>query len=184
MALENEKLDENEEEEDWIPTREEKERYVIYLHQKHKSYREIARVVHVSFSDISKIIREHYGYPEPQKDESQLSNETRALKLFDENKRPVDVAIQLGIPSDNAIIYFQKYQQLTRLSMDENCLKLSGQIQNLESERYNLECQLGYLRNQITDESRTLEYYKQQCEQTTNELVILYQRKNDALGIS
>lgn len=103
----DEDKEEEEEEEEWIPTREEKERYVVYLHGKGKSYREIGRVVHVSFSDISKILREKYGYPEPKKDDSQLRNETRALKLFEDNKEPIEVAIELDIPTEEVIGYYE-----------------------------------------------------------------------------
>ena len=41
MALEQNIDDEKGEEEDWIPTREEIERYVVHLYGKGKSYREI-----------------------------------------------------------------------------------------------------------------------------------------------
>jgi len=72
-------------EEDEFPpmTREEKERMVIYLQGKNKTIREIASLVHMSFSDIGRILRREQGYvDELKKESSQITDETQAFSLF------------------------------------------------------------------------------------------------------
>ena len=59
---------------------EEKNNLVIQLHQEGKTQREIAKTVHMSVRDISKIIRKIDGIPEEK------SIETQALDLFNRVK--------------------------------------------------------------------------------------------------
>jgi hypothetical protein len=175
-------VDGGEHEEEWIPTPDEKKQAVIYLHSKKKSYREIARVVHISFSDISRIIREKYGYEVPKKDYTQLSDETKALKLFEENKQPIEVAIDLDIPTDDAVSYYQKFQELKCLPLHDKRIKLQNEIQALESAKQNADSQLIYLKNQLSEISNTLQYYKQECEQTRNEMIVLQCQRRQLVG--
>jgi hypothetical protein len=81
----------------------EKEELVIKMHKDGKTIREIAAAVHMSFGDIGKIIR---GIDGPTNDNnnsndidlSKKSKSTQALYLFQNGKKPIDVAIELDIP--------------------------------------------------------------------------------------
>lgn len=172
MTLENGEFEEKEEE-DWIPTREEKERYVFYLYGKGKSYREIAKVVHVSFSDISRIIRAKQGYPEPKKDESQLRSETRALKLFEDNREPIEVAIELNIPTEEALGYYQSYQELKSSTLTNYYEQVKNEVGQIENAKQNVNLQLNQLRTQATEQNKALQYFMHQVEEKKNELFIL-----------
>src|SRR5262245_13782890 len=79
----------------------EKEQLVIQLYQEVKTIRDIASAVHMSFGDIGKIIKRTDGQMDDDNIGSNLSNkskETKALYLFENGKRPIDVAIELDIP--------------------------------------------------------------------------------------
>jgi len=84
--------------------REEKHELVSQLYKEGKTMREISKEVHMSFSDISSIIKKLNGDLEPKRKE--ISKESLALKLFRKGKDPVDVAITLDLsPSAVAEIY-------------------------------------------------------------------------------
>ena len=74
-------------------TQKEKETLVIELYKQGQTRREIAKVVHMSFSRISQIINRFEGVNSEGKDP--LSKETKALKLFSKGKDLVYVAINL-----------------------------------------------------------------------------------------
>jgi hypothetical protein len=136
-------------------------------------------VVHISFSDISRIIREKYGYEIPKKDYTQLSDETKALKLFEENKPPIEVAIDLDIVTEDAVKYYQKFQELKCLPLYDKRLKLQNEIETLESAKHSANAQIEQIKYQISELSNTHQYYKQECEQLRNELIVLQcQRRN------
>jgi hypothetical protein len=86
----------------------EKEQLVIKLHQHGKTIRDIASAVHMSFSDIGKIIKRIDGRTENDisTNLSNKSKETKALWLFEQKKRPIDIAIELDI-SYNEVIDLQ-----------------------------------------------------------------------------
>jgi hypothetical protein len=76
----------------------EKEKLVIRLHKEGKTIRQIAHTVHLSFSDIGKIIRKING--QNNKDGIDLKDksiETRAIYLFSIGKTPLEVAIELNM---------------------------------------------------------------------------------------
>jgi hypothetical protein len=76
----------------------EKEQLVIKLHQDGKTIRDIASTAHMSFSDIGKIIKRIDGDDDTGSYLSNKSKETKALWLFENGKRPIDVAIELDLP--------------------------------------------------------------------------------------
>jgi hypothetical protein len=83
-----------------------------------KTHREIAKNLHISLSDIGKIIREYTGddkgdpdYPLPK----DLTVESKCYKMFKEGKSNVDVAITLNIPGDEVRVYYLNYQRLLHM---------------------------------------------------------------------
>ena len=94
----------------------EKEELVVELHREGKTIREIASAAHLSFGDIGKIIRRIYG--QANDDDINLGNktkETKALWLFENGKRPIDVAIGLDMPFSEVIELQQEYWALKEL---------------------------------------------------------------------
>ena len=86
----------------------EKEELVVKLYQESKTIRQIAEIAHMSFGDIGKIIKRIDG----QDIDTSLSNkskESRALWLFQNGKRPIDVAIELDISYNEVIDLQQEY---------------------------------------------------------------------------
>jgi hypothetical protein len=99
-------------------TRAEKEKRVIELLELHKSTREIADEVHMSFGDIGSIRRRHYGETEAQtknKGEITLSTDTQVFKMFEEPKTPVQVAIELNLKSNEVGRLYKEWWQLKGL---------------------------------------------------------------------
>ncbi len=102
-------------------TREEKEQYVIQLYKENKSTREIAKLVHMSFSAIGAITKkakleadaERGGQlREEDEDIKSKSKITQAIKLFSELKTPVEVAIALDLPAAQVQAIYQEYWEL------------------------------------------------------------------------
>jgi hypothetical protein len=94
-------------------TRAEKEALVKRLYEESKTIREIAKEVHMSFTDIAAIIRKVSG--DSSKNNSvkpTKSIEARALRLFSKGKTPVEVAIKLDISSEEAETCFIRYWRL------------------------------------------------------------------------
>src|SRR5215211_7777961 len=85
---------------------EEKKNLVIQLHKEGKTQREIAKTVHMSVRDISKIIRKLDGIT----DEKSL--ETQALDLFYQGKKPIEVAIDLNLNSQKISKLYKDYLKL------------------------------------------------------------------------
>ena len=105
-----------------ILNKKEKEQLVIKLYQEGKPMREIAQKVHLSFGTIGKIIRGVNGLNNDEVESDNLSNkskETRALYLFLHGKRPVDVAIELDLPSSEVenVLEFWVLNQLDELAL-------------------------------------------------------------------
>jgi intein-encoded DNA endonuclease-like protein len=88
----------------WLLNGEEKEEYVIRLCKENKSFREIAKIMHMSFRDIGAIINKwkerERGELEENDDIKSKSKTTQAIKLFSEGKNTVDVVIALDLPAD------------------------------------------------------------------------------------
>jgi plasmid maintenance system antidote protein VapI len=86
---------------------EEKKNLVIQLHQEGKTQREIAQVAHMSVRDISRIIRKLEGIPLEEK-----SVETKALDLFYQGKKPIEVAVELNLNAQKISKLYKDYLKL------------------------------------------------------------------------
>jgi hypothetical protein len=88
-------------------TRDQKEAIVIRTLKERYSIRQIAKEVHMSFSDIGEIKRRILGESVSyKKRKKNLSKVAKALELLSKNKTPVDVAIELDLdPKDVEKIY-------------------------------------------------------------------------------
>ena len=100
-----------------ILNKKEKEELVVKLHQENKTIRQIAEIVHMSFKDIGAIIRRIDVRADNDADTniSNKSKETKALWLFENGKRPIDVAIELDIPYDEVAELQNEYWALNQL---------------------------------------------------------------------
>jgi AraC-like DNA-binding protein len=99
-----------------VLTRAEKEELVKQLYKEDKTIREIAKVAHMSFTDIAAIIRKETG--EGNKNDNNkptMTKETEVLKLFKKGKTPVEVAIISGISSDETEDLYLGYLRLKNL---------------------------------------------------------------------
>jgi len=76
-----------------------------------KNYITIAKIAHVSFIDIGKIIRKYNGQ-EPEYQNKNPSITSKAFQMFKENKNRVDVAITLNLESDHVVTLFEDYLKL------------------------------------------------------------------------
>ena len=99
----------------------EKEKKVIELHKQGKTLKEIARIVHMSFWDISKIIKvyERKIRLQAKKGEinhsiqiKKISKSSQAFKLFSESKKPTEVAIDLDIPFEKTKKFWAQFLNL------------------------------------------------------------------------
>ena len=103
----------------------EKEKRVIELHLEGKTIRDIAPVVHMSFRDISNLIKAYEKKAtvalkeKPKGDSSnikkKLSKSSQAFKLFREGKKLTDVAIELEIPARKAVKLWSLFLKLERM---------------------------------------------------------------------
>lgn len=97
----------------------EKEKYVIELRKQGKTYREIAHELLISPREIHKILEKAERSEEEAKEKERKkmspSNTTEALKLYKEGKSPIDVAILLDIPPEEAKTIWLNYLSLQNL---------------------------------------------------------------------
>jgi hypothetical protein len=131
-----------------ILKRQQKEELVIKLAKEGKNTRDIAKVAHVSLKDIGMIIRNYLGEGENETEYSgkALSLNSRAFKLFKENKKLVDVAIILNIDTDDALGLYSDYLRLLNLQ------KLMTLYREMGDEDFGM---LEYLYNQLKWEGLT-----------------------------
>jgi uncharacterized coiled-coil DUF342 family protein len=94
--------------------REEKRQLVCQLYKEGKTMREIAKDVHMSFSEIGSITKKLNQDLEPKRKE--ISRESQALKLFNKEEDPVDVAISLDLPASKAEGIYKQFLKLRGLS--------------------------------------------------------------------
>jgi hypothetical protein len=80
-----------------VLNRQDKQHLVIELYRQGKTIREIASVAHLSFRDIGSIIRKMDGRDDMTKDIKNKSRETKALWLFSNGKKPIEVAVELDL---------------------------------------------------------------------------------------
>jgi prefoldin subunit 5 len=95
-----------------VLNKKEKEQLVIKLYQDGKPIREIARQAHLSFGSIGKIIRTINSGDDGC---SSKSNSTKALWMFKNGKRPIDVAIELDISASEVEDLRQEFWELNQL---------------------------------------------------------------------
>jgi hypothetical protein len=99
-----------------ILTRKDKEELVIRLANQGKSTRQIAKAAHVSLKDIGTILKRYTGEDEGSSEtDRSLSINSRAFKLFRENKNLVDVAITLNIEAEDVISLHSDYLRLSNM---------------------------------------------------------------------
>jgi hypothetical protein len=102
----------------------EKEKLVIDLYyNQRKNVRQIAQEARISFRDIAAIIKKvndggnGNGNDNTNKYNSQPNEKcTQAYKLFDEGKKPVEVAVQLCLSEKEATRYYTEYWRLKGLN--------------------------------------------------------------------
>lgn len=104
----------------------EKEKRVIELHLEGKTIRDIAKIIHMSFSDIGRIIKTYekqqvaIALKEKPKSDSlniqkKSSKSSQAFKLFREGKKLTEVAIDLEIPAKKAVKLYCQFLRLERM---------------------------------------------------------------------
>ncbi len=88
-----------------------KKKKIIEMYRNGSSIRDIAKQVHMSFSDIGQIIRESTGQkkkePTPEK-----SNTTKAFNMFSKGKTVIDVIINLDLKPEEAQNIYSNYLRL------------------------------------------------------------------------
>jgi hypothetical protein len=97
--------------------REEREEHVILLYKEGRTFKDIAKEMHMSFRDIGAIIKKAKLEAERERgyttDEEPKSPEAQAFKMFSEGKSPVEVAIALDQPSDRVRAMYREYWELS-----------------------------------------------------------------------
>ena len=88
--------------------RQEKEKRVLEQYKGDKTIREIAKIVHMSFGDISSIIRRETGEDEEQ-NRIRMSKASQALNLFEQGNTPVQVAIKLDMQISEVDRMYKEY---------------------------------------------------------------------------
>jgi hypothetical protein len=91
-----------------------KKQLVIKLHHEGKTIREIASAAHVSFGHIGRIIKTVDGITS-NTDLSDKSKATQALHMFNNGKKPIDVAIELDLPESEVCDLQQEFWALHQL---------------------------------------------------------------------
>jgi hypothetical protein len=83
---------------------------------KKKPYREIAKEQHLSLTDISTIIKKHKREQNNEEENiAPVSKNTQALKLFSQNKTPLQVAIELDLKMEEVEKIYKDYWKLKGL---------------------------------------------------------------------
>jgi hypothetical protein len=103
-----------------ILNRRDKEQLVIELHSQGKTIRQIAATAHLSFTDIGNIIkkidrREIEDEIVGNKDVKNKSRETKALWLFSNGKKPIEVAVELDLTAAETHDVQEEYWALNDL---------------------------------------------------------------------
>jgi hypothetical protein len=92
----------------------EKEKKVIELYKEGRTIREISQVVHMAFRDIGKLIKKYVeDTDENKKLQKKISIE--ALTLFNQGKKPIEVAISLELDCEQTEKIYQEYWRLNNL---------------------------------------------------------------------
>ena len=165
-----------------VLNRREKEQLVIELYRQGKTIREIAAAAHLSFSDIGSIVRRIDGRDndvgiEAKIDIKNKSRETKALWLFSNGKKPIEVAVELDLTASEvhemqeefwalndlhelALVYGEIKSYLSSFLKLFHCLKerrmldeknISKFIRNANYDLSDLENRVQCLSNEITN---------------------------------
>ena len=110
--------------------RKEKEELIVKLLEEDKTYKEISKEAHASFSEISSINKKLQG-----DDSESSSTRNQAYKMYLSGKRPIDVAIKMKIDNVESIKYWNEYLHLTR---EYELLKIRNELQDKFSVFINL----------------------------------------------
>jgi predicted transcriptional regulator len=120
-----------------VLTREEKERRVIDLYNQGRTYREIAKEARISPRDIGHILRkiEQNSQRQQQEDSGKnngraaepLDKTTQAYRLFSKGKKPIEVAIELGLDRTETIRLYRDVWKLKRLYTLNNVYEEIGE---------------------------------------------------------
>ena len=110
-----------------ILSKKEKEMLVIKLAEEGKSTRQISEAVHISLKDIGTIKRRYTGEEESIEKNNSLSINSKAFKLFKENKNLVDVAITLNMDAHEVLDLHTDY---LRLSNKNNLMSIYFEMGN------------------------------------------------------
>ena len=107
-----------------------RERHVIELYNQGKNTRDIAKELRMSLRDISIILRKYQvshgivitkdkrndnNNNETNNNKLPSQKATQAYELYNKGKKPVEVAIQLGLPESKATKYYKEYLELAGL---------------------------------------------------------------------
>jgi hypothetical protein len=92
-----------------------KKQLVIELYRQNKTIREIARQVHMSFGDIGRIIRTINSGDDNINCCSSSSKSTKALWMFKNGKKPIEVAIELDMSASEVEELQQEFWALNQL---------------------------------------------------------------------
>jgi hypothetical protein len=99
-----------------VLTRDERRKSVLDLHSQGMGTREIAKLLHMSFTDIAKILKDADKEKEAEQQRTrQEFLSSQAYALFSDGKSPVQVAIELNIRAPEAIIFQREYWDLEGL---------------------------------------------------------------------
>ena len=80
---------------------------MIDLHKQEKTIREIAKEVHMSFSDIGAIIKREFG-----SEKLELSRDAQVLKLFAKGTKMIDIAIKFNVSANEVKRLHREYRDL------------------------------------------------------------------------
>ncbi len=161
-----------------------KEELIIKLLEEGKTYKEISKEAHASFSEISRINKTLNG------EDSRPSIQNQAYKMFqEEKKRPIDVAIALQIDNMEATKYWKEYLQLKReYKFLEIRYKLKGNFfpfvelfELMQKKKYGIKeleaaVQIAF---DAEVEGTFLEYLKDGVSKTQAQLDVLHKQKKE-----
>lgn len=88
-------------------TRQDKARLVIELYKQEKTFREIAKEAHMSFGDISAIIKKEF----PEEDQN-VTKETEVLKALAKGEKLLDIAIKFNLSANEVERLNREYRSL------------------------------------------------------------------------
>ena len=91
-----------------------KRKRVIELYKEGKTIQEIAQEVHMAFRDISQIIKKYIEDTDENK-KLQKKISVQALSLFNQGKKPIEVAISLELRCEETEKIYQQFWRLNNI---------------------------------------------------------------------